>query len=265
MATGMESELVQLLKQQQESWTNFLTALVAKLELLETGSSAKFKADFKPTDSEANFVKNHTEIVNLEEDIQTEADFIPICDAQPARAAITIEGNVVSYPESVQPSIQHPQQQRMLSNPNSISCLYVSKSKRNEERPAIQYSKRTIVTQKKDWRMRSEYFSILQKDIRTNYSHAHRQHSLSQKLSFSMQTRELYTHSIPRTIACLHSIKNVMALLKLTFCRLLLSICLWMHCKLKMRQTHQIHQPFKVGLESGVASDSTDVIFFHFF
>ena len=119
MATGMESELVQLLKQQQESWTNFLTALVTKLELLETGGTAKFEADLKQTDGAVYFVENHA-VVNLEDDIQTEAHFIPICDVQPVRATNVIEGNVAFYPESAQPSIQHPQQQRMLSNPNSI-------------------------------------------------------------------------------------------------------------------------------------------------
>ena len=254
MAPVMGSEILQLLKEQQEAWGNLLTTMLTKLEAIERGSPQ--------TDAAAHSVENHGDIVNLEIESQTQADLIPICDAQPARAASVIESSVVSYPESVQLSIQHPRQQMTLSKPSSLSCQYVSKSKRKEEISAIQYSKRTTVTQKKDWRMTGGYFSILHQDHTTGYSHANRQYSLSQRLTFSMRTTELYTVFIPRTFACLHSTKNMV--LKLTIPRLLLSIYLRMHCKLKMRQTHRIHQPYEDGLESGVASDSTDVIFFIF-
>ena len=53
MATVMGSELFQLLKEQQETWGNFLTAMLTKLESIERGSTQ--------TDGAVHIVENHAE------------------------------------------------------------------------------------------------------------------------------------------------------------------------------------------------------------
>ena len=240
MATVMGSELFQLLKEQQETWGNFLTAMLTKLESIERGSTQ--------TDGAVHIVENHA-VVNLEDDIQTEANFIPICDAQPSRAVSVIEGNVVFYPESVQPPIQYSHQQRMQPNPSSFSSQYVSIPKRKEEISTIQYSKWTIAAEKEHWRITDEHFSMLQEN-----QTKHEELFSYWKPLFTLTDEHLCrTHKgityifkgefFDRSF----SIKRIKLPLDPPVFSSLLSSYMRMRGKLNIRRLHRIQQPFEDG------------------
>ena len=95
MATVMGLELFQLLKEQQEAWGNFLTAVLTKLESIERGSTQ--------TDAAAHSVENNMILFNPEEEARiVQADPTPFSDTQSAEAPKCTSGNVLSFPESDQ-------------------------------------------------------------------------------------------------------------------------------------------------------------------
>ena len=240
MATGMGSEMFQLLKEHQEAWTNVWTAVLTKLESIERRSAQ--------TDAAAHSVENNMILFNPEDEARiVQADPTPFYGTQSVEAHKCPLVDVLSFSEPDQ------QSETVLSESCSTDGLYISNSKTSEEKPAIQLPEQgTPILKEENSRTMDENIAI-----RTEDSRVEGKHTPCENPPFDLTGIDQFKAHVRFRFIFLHmpydNLRSIIKIpLELPGCYSMLSGYVRMQDKLDVRQLHRIHQPHEVGRMLGL-------------